>query len=963
MIQIELGIRYLSQLKRTRPNDIGRFESKVTGVLKDSGAALRRESGILIAVFNERSLAFWIDLAIALEGIADSLSLVEKELLGRSCVVRCDPDPSIDSAGLCRSLSNQENQTGVWCDAKVAAALSEYAVFREAEDYFALVRFSLRNKNRRGYRDWKIREDLAETLYSLHLSDAAHPRCAIAVEGAPSLGKRQTLAAVFDHLSPCVSVLRVSFFGQGQGFSSIADCVAEERLKEIGADDPSAEAALRAQFGSVRAIKAFRLSMEIPSAPRAAFSSFFSAFIGAWVSAVEKQRIPVFVVENAHLADSYSRALLRAVFAEQVSQGRSHLVAAGTGDEAFHELFVGRFRILRVEPPRSDEWKPLIDSVRAEYGMPQADSDLVDRCVAEAAANGISSGFRRAIGWRQTAAGIPQEPHPHLTNDLLEVAYTVALFSELFPPDELYAAFSSMSKPREVLPLALTHLAELGLIEDAGDPRPACRGLADFAEKLLGERGKEIRELVRNRLLEAIKSKRLYNSYEASVRLVALGGSPDLNQILDAVVDGVLRGESEAVESALRDGSFLRTVGTEAAESLSDIFRSRKALVSGDENQVREVFSSPQPTSFPHFRYQAYSLLDRASFAFSSDQLDSASTSQAADAAKRALLLLQDSPSSKGLSRAYRLLGETALSRELISEAVDYFSFSAESSERSDEPYEALLASVNGSCTQFLLGNISKSERCALDAERSARDLYQDEWLCWARFMRARVQFEIGSYSLAAQSFSVLAGQNETVPLFRSWRDRALAYSDSAIGPSFTDQTDDSMLFRVEAAFLRGAYEEAVREADAYLSLPVASRIRNPERVDWSSGFSLIEDRAIGRKDSSRVVRRLVRVFRAYALSKIDRADESVAELQRIVKEEPISDLDPYDSFYFWTLSVALKTAGASAVDSGTMLSIAFKRLQRRASRIDDPESKRSYVSANRWNKALYADAKAVYLI
>jgi hypothetical protein len=46
-----------------------------------------------------------------------------------------------------------------------------------------------------------------------------------------------------------------------------------------------------------------------------------------------------------------------------------------------------------------------------------------------------------------------------------------------------------------------------------------------------------------------------------------------------------------------------------------------------------------------------------------------------------------------------------------------------------------------------------------------------------------------------------------------------------------------------------------------------------------------------------------------------------------------------------------------------TAVSIAFKRLQSRASRIDDIETKRAYLSLNYWNNALVQAARVHRLI
>jgi tetratricopeptide (TPR) repeat protein len=281
---------------------------------------------------------------------------------------------------------------------------------------------------------------------------------------------------------------------------------------------------------------------------------------------------------------------------------------------------------------------------------------------------------------------------------------------------------------------------------------------------------------------------------------------------------------------------------------------------------------------------------------------ESAVLVQSAQSAKNALILLQGQRIGKGLPRAYRLLGETELARERINEAIDYFGFAAESAESSDEQYEALLSSVNGICTQFLLGNLSSALRHAQKAEERAETLYLSDWYDWARFMKGRIRFEVGDYDQAAELFDALAFSGKAVALFRNWRDRALVYENPTTGIFFVDASDDAPFFRLEAAFLLNEFEQVVRMADDYLSRPEPSHFRNPERVDWSSGFALVENRAVGLNGVDRVYRRISRTYRALSLSNLGAAADATAELHRIAKEEPLSGWTPTIPFIFGLL-------------------------------------------------------------
>jgi hypothetical protein len=55
--------------------------------------------------------------------------------------------------------------------------------------------------------------------------------------------------------------------------------------------------------------------------------------------------------------------------------------------------------------------------------------------------------------------------------------------------------------------------------------------------------------------------------------------------------------------------------------------------------------------------------------------------------------------------------------------------------------------------------------------------------------------------------------------------------------------------------------------------------------------------------------------------------------------------------------------SGAAEVDMNTAVSMAFTRLQTRASRIDDVDLKRTFLTQNRWNEAMNQAAKKHKLI
>ena len=81
------------------------------------------------------------------------------------------------------------------------------------------------------------------------------------------------------------------------------------------------------------------------------------------------------------------------------------------------------------------------------------------------------------------------------------------------------------------------------------------------------------------------------------------------------------------------------------------------------------------------------------------------------------------------------------------------------------------------------------------------------------------------------------------------------------------------------------------------------------------------------------------------------------------MRDERFTRTDSNDPFFFYAYYCVLSEMDAPEVDKNTAISIAFKRLQRRASRIDDLDTKRAFLNLPFWNKALYQTAKDHKLI
>jgi tetratricopeptide (TPR) repeat protein len=282
---------------------------------------------------------------------------------------------------------------------------------------------------------------------------------------------------------------------------------------------------------------------------------------------------------------------------------------------------------------------------------------------------------------------------------------------------------------------------------------------------------------------------------------------------------------------------------------------------------------------------------------------------------------------------------------------------------RSKDWEESVIISYYTAIVHFLYGNISKAERLADQAEFDAAKCGMTVWGAKARFFKGRVIFEQGKYFDAYDVFNSISLSEENEDTLNAWKYRAKAYSGGLL-PANIKNDGDGAVFIVEAAYINHEYEKALELADSLLAnLPDQSFIFL-EQPDWQSGFSQVELLMLPQMD---LWFRLLSTFQALALSRRksddSSADRAVSIIKHITRDEKFAGEDSNDAFYYFSQYLVLKNVNASEVDLNTVVSIAFKRLQRRASRIDNIETKRAFLSFNRWNEALGEAAKHHKLI
>ncbi|MDR2370963.1 MAG: hypothetical protein LBD71_05755, partial [Treponema sp.] len=583
--------------------------------------------------------------------------------------------------------------------------------------------------------------------------------------------------------------------------------------------------------------------------------------------------------------------------------------------------------------------------------------------------------FPRLI--RLNAAGYKAPSLPELSSDLWETAYALELLGRCFPGFLFQQLFEEGGKSRVMIARSYSLLLHFTVIDTFLDPRPRISRFAQRAEAYLGERAETVRDFVRKRLLDWVAGNKLRPCFRLLEILDGLGGFENSGNargrgagksnaketenlddlVLKSISADLVSGTDGGLRRALSEGKLEKIAGKERKETLAYITETERSLLYGTEAEIRGAFAAPPPESYASYRVRT--LLNLTSF-----HLGIRDAASALETVKEAILLSQNKP-WMGLARAYRLFSLVNLARQQVAETIDYAGFSVESAEKTGNLDELGVALYYNAAAQFLYGNISRAERLVLETGRQAERTGRPEWADRARFLMGKLRFETGRYREALDIFESLRKESGTVSsakerLFAAWAYRAKVYSQSPLIQKPGGGGPDPDFFEIEASYLSENYRRTA-ELCSRFSAP-AEQFIFTEQPDWRSGFAQCELLLL---HPSEFWNRMILVYHSLALCRLSSAGagEAVRNMQRILREEGLSDMDPNGAFYHYAFYRILEDSGAPQVDMNTAVSIAFKRLQRRASRIDDMETRHNFLSLPRWNNALSLAARDYKLI
>jgi hypothetical protein len=899
------------------------LEDSVLKTIKTSGGTVGVERRYIAASFNDKAIGFWLNMLISLENMRNTLGEAASELYGYIYLIGQD----LDEGDLHLMHSFPTGGTGIWCDYSAQQALSPYVLFENSYDEVKGIPSGEGYNRIKTFRSFPGRDTGKVFPYREKIRKIlgqGSPKNAV-LAGPRFIGKRDGLRLYCGKLLKGLPMLRIVFGTGGNSMGCFTDALTGEIRGFIapfaargGMDelDKLGEAIFQERFRrqySPYFVRRTRRFMEL-------LLEFYEKAVYANIDTAPVK--PLIILENINFADAPSV-----------------------------ELLIGLFR----------------NKLRNNYLVYGSSSENVSAANAESNLDAWTKVFSRVIQVSLDDFS-PQEP-PEMTGDLWEIAYAISLFRRYFP----CALFLRLFKEADVNPLmisrALDIFASQGVIDFREDPQPRITDFDSQAKQILGERRQLIRAMVSGRILAWVNRGSFRPCYNLLEALTDLGGEGLDSLVLDSIAGDIMNNTYGGIEDAIRNNRFAPVVGSRRFTALLYIFTSLCALIHQGEDEIRRAFLKPAPDADAIPVYKARILSNLAAFRLGVQDVPAAH-----EAVKESMILSQNQKEGRGLVQAYRLFSLVNICKQQVGEAIDYSDFAIENAEHAGYFDELAITAYYAAGIHLLFGNLSKAERLAHQADEAASMTGRIEWADRSRFLLGRLRFEAGRYKEARDIFTGLLEQDipgvseKREQVLRAWIYRSRVFLRQPSGSLADTAGSDARLFEIEAACLAGEYERTVKLADNFSTTLPNARFIFIEQPDWWSGFAQCELLLFSPKD---FFNRLLSTYRALALSKLgkssagnDTAGEMALEgMRRIIREEGFPQTDPNDAFYYYSHYCVLRETGAVEVDMDTAVSIAFKRLQSRASHIDNIETKRDYLSLNYWNNALGQAARVHRLI
>lgn len=608
---------------------------------------------------------------------------------------------------------------------------------------------------------------------------------------------------------------------------------------------------------------------------------------------------------------------------------------------------------------------------------------------ARLAAAAAGDPFRLRLAQRLAAAGRAVDPAlstPRLAAAALSTlppeyaSFFLALrIGEGVLGDEDMGDFlDSIGMVQGVRPLICSTLAELSLAEGAPRPRITLREGAAAIEEAIEDGGASIAAAFSARLLELHEKRRILPSTALYERIASgdsvgpAGGKPyaretkrskmgSLKLLLDCLAADAVYGRSEVPGKT--SPSPLGAMGDFLAAYAACERDKAQALLADLESSAADALVDPS---------EAPALRGALALARSAADYADRKPQAAAATAKTALIDLHSQGVRRSEARAQRLLGLCALAQEQVQQSADYLANAYEVAEAVPDPLECILAAQGEASAHFVLGDLKRALLRVRTAASWAGKAFRADWETACAFMEGRINLELGRSAEAEESFGRIRaearvyGRDDAASRAEIWTGRAAAWAGEGeraqdlLGRHDSDA--EALWFRAELAIWEHKPDTAFALAERALAALPPRDYPSADTFFWSSGFESIEGRAVGFCSGRSYLEDQILAFRDFAAGLAAPETEAANRASLLAlraREERLAALHPAAHLFLFYRYLLLERCSPSSMDGATALSKAFKALQLRSARMEEASLKDAFIEGNRWNRDLFAQAKA----
>jgi len=685
----------------------------------------------------------------------------------------------------------------------------------------------------------------------------------------------------------------------------------------------------------------------------------------------------VLFVENYDLLPDLGRKLIQLVLEQLVARNGAQVVLCIVS-QPDHQLrnkltFVGKdnFQVKRLNAA----------TIRAQcsgfVGSEQWPWDRLSVCDISTATyfvwlcqNGHAFAEKQKLGEKQLFKSIFSTIDPVEQ----EMFFCILLGYGLLPLSILEEFMCCIGMERIRIPQILEKLHLLNLTRLQEIPLPNLSIVAEELDEFLNQRADEIRLAFSRFLEESLTSKKLFPNHDIfTLASEFLDDDAFLKLGFNYASLLVDFGEYDLCDTVVSHmGSRSRRIVHEDLfhqyNQVTSFVHARNVLERGDTTSIDPVISHLEQLGTRNSLYLPYLYLQISRWWYVKGELE-----KSLHYIKQSIMGFQEMTDQSGLAASQVHFGMVLLGKNRLVESRDYFILARSTASRSRAVFDEIQSAWMDLVSLFVQGYYSRILK-TLDDEQgimlASIRMGTHKVRLSLLFLKARVYFELGMYAVALQIIGAMLQDHglsyhaEMATTLLSWKQRChvLGGSGDLSSQDFSATTcAERKLIWMEWC-MHASQAIPLDLLGSEMSLPDPPLL--PHGFFQGNGFVCLEGRMTLSNGTNRIPRELYGTFCARTLALQGHASQAAEYMHARIRHEPSIIHNTYAHIHFYMYSTILRMLPDHRYDdANTMLGRAVKFFQERASRIEDPSQRQSFMKDNCYNKELFKEARLYNLV